>query len=135
MSPFCWFVLIDKRLGSYILGKLFSVLPLIILTVARQLRRYPPKWQNSPSSLFFAFFFFSLLYTGIFNGLALTTETKSAFILHGRCAGSLLGLALALSLSPPPVSLFILCSSNSVSFTILPPHLKINKCKRKIHFL
>lgn len=138
MSLVCWLVLIDERLGSYMLGKLFCVLALLILTVARQLRRYPLKWQNSPSSLF-SCLFFSLLYTGTFNGLALTRKTKSAFILrlsHGRCAGPLLGLAVvAFSLSPPPVSLLILGNSNSVIFRILPPYLQINTCKRKIHFL
>lgn len=120
------------------LGKLFCVLAIFILIVATQLRRYPLKRQNSPSSLFSCplFFFFIKLYTGTFNGLALTRKTKSAFIRRVQplqCAGPLLGLALAFSLSQPPVSLFILCSSNSIilqNFIFLPQ----NSCKRKFQF-
>lgn len=65
MSLVCWLVLIDERLGSYMLGKLSWVLALSILTVARQLRRYPLKWQNSPSSLFSCLFFFFTIYWDI----------------------------------------------------------------------
>lgn len=56
-----------QSLGSCMLGKLFCVLAIFILIVATQLRRYPLKRQNSPSSLFSCslFFFYKTIYWDI----------------------------------------------------------------------
>ena len=87
-----------------------------------------------------AFFFFFPLYYILGHSMALHWPERQRVLSysgfsHGRCAGPLLGLAVALSLAPPPVSLFILCNSNCVIFRILLPYLQINSHKRKVQFL
>lgn len=137
-ESFCWSVFNRQSLGSCMLGKLFCVLALFVFNVARQLRRYPLKRQNSP--------IFSLLLSLkkqtyiLGHSMALHWPERQRVLSysglsHSQCARPLLGLALALSLSPPPVSLFILYSSNRIFFRILPPYLKTNSCKRTFQFL
>lgn len=135
MDPFCWSVLIDKDWVAAYLGKFFCVLAIFVLIVTRQLRRCPLKRQNSPSSLFSCLFFFKL-YAGTFNGLALTRKTKSAFIPRVQpqpvCQAFVRACTSPFSFTTP-VSLFILCSSNSIifqNFISLPK----KSCKRKSSF-
>lgn len=71
-----------------------------------------------PLLLPFFFFFFKTIYWDIQWPCIDQRQRVLSYpgFSHSQCAGPLLGLAVALSLSPPPVSLFILCSSNSIVF-------------------
>lgn len=96
---------VNRREAGYMLGKLFCVFALLILPVARQLRRYPLKWQNSPSSLFSCLF--PPLYYILGHSMALHWPERQSMLScsgfsHGRCAGPLLGLAVVLSLVTTP---------------------------------
>lgn len=105
----------------------------------------PKEAELSILPLLLPFFFFFLNYI-LGHSMALHWPERQRVLSysgfsHSQCAGPLLGLALAFSLSPPPVSLFILCSSNSIVFRILSPYLKTvakenaislnEKCKEK----
>lgn len=138
-KSFFWLVCVEQRPSSCMLGKLSCVRAVFVLIVARQLRRYPLKRQNSPSSLFscFKIFFFLHYILGQWKAFHWPERQRvlsySGFS-HTQCTGLLLGLALVVSLLPPSVLLFILCSSNYIILKILLPNLKINSCNRKIQF-
>lgn len=135
-ESFCWSVFNRQSLGSCSLES-FSVFAILVFNVARQLRRYPLKRQNSPILSLLLSLKKQTYILG--HSMALHWPERqrvlsSSGVSHGQCARPLLGLALALSLSPPPVSLFRLYSSNRIFYRISPPYLKQTVAKEHSNF-